>query len=120
MAETKVDIDVLYAALNEKRQANELSWREVAELLDISPSTFSRMAKGKRPDVDTFAGLLRWLAMSAEHFTTPPPDVQAEADPLAVISTHLRASRQVPEEDVEAFQDLVRAAYRLMIEKKKV
>lgn len=118
MAETKIHMSALYSALDEKRQVMEMSWRDVAQELAVSPSTFSRMAKGKRPDVDTFAALLRWLAMSAEDFTSPPAEAQSEAEPLAMISTYLRAGRQVSPEDADAFQDIIRAAYRRLIEKK--
>ena len=118
MAEIKIDMPALYAALDEQRQGKEMSWRDVAQELEISASTFSRMAKGKRPDVDTFAALLRWLAMSAEDFTSPPAEAQSATEPLAMISTYLRADRQVSPEDVDAFQDIIRAAYRRLIEKK--
>ena len=65
MPQTTVDVAALHAALDRKRKLDELSWRELAGRLDISASTFTRMAQGHRPDVDTFATLLRWLDMPA-------------------------------------------------------
>src|SRR5580693_9495239 len=41
MPETTVDVDALYAALDRKRQAHELSWRSLATKLQITPSTFT-------------------------------------------------------------------------------
>src|SRR5262249_34229409 len=76
MPETTVDVGALYAALDNKRRARGTSWPDIARELDVSPSTFSRMAQGRRPDVDTFATLLRWLGMPAESFmrgTTATP-----------------------------------------------
>ena len=62
MPDTTIDVEALYAALDSKRKAARTSWRDVARELDISPSTFSRMAQGRRPDVDTFATPRRLLA----------------------------------------------------------
>jgi hypothetical protein len=70
MPETTINVDALYAALDTKRRSQESSWREIARELEVSPSTFSRMAHGRRPDVDTFATLLRWLNVHAEAFMT--------------------------------------------------
>src|SRR5947208_2817870 len=71
MPDTTIDVEAFYAALDAQRQEEELSWREVARHLGISPSTLTRIAQGKRPDVDTFATLLRWLGMSADAFMRP-------------------------------------------------
>jgi hypothetical protein len=63
--------------------------------MGISPSTFTRMARGCRPDVDTFATLVRWLGVSADVFMTPAPASSDEADPLTIISTYLRMNRNL-------------------------
>ena len=88
MSVTSVDVDALYAALNNKRQVANLSWRQLATALEVAPSTFTRMAQGLRPDVDTFATLLRWLNMPAEAFTRTTPGSEAiptddEPEPMA-------------------------------------
>lgn len=119
MAETSVDVAALYAALDQKREAKHMSWRDLAGELQVSASTFSRMLQGGRPDIDTFAALLRWLGMTAEDFTRPSNEHAQPAEPLAMISSHLRARKDVREEDVEAFEDIMMAAYRRLIEKKK-
>jgi hypothetical protein len=61
-----VDIAGLYAALDAKR--GRRSWRWLARELVISPSTFTRMARGRCTDADTFATLVHWLGMSAGRF----------------------------------------------------
>jgi transcriptional regulator with XRE-family HTH domain len=117
MPDTTVDVEALYAALDSKRKANETSWREVARELEISPSTFSRMAQGRRPDVDTFATLLRWLGMPAESFirSTRTESGVAEQEPVAMVSAYLRSARNIEPEDAEALEEIFRAAYKRLV-----
>ncbi len=116
MPGTTVDVGALYAALDNKRQVANLSWRQLAHALDVSPSTFTRMAQGLRPDVDTFATLLRWLGMPAEVFTRATGEgvvaLADEPEPMAMISSYLRSARNVRPEDAEALEDILRAAYK--------
>lgn len=104
----------LYAALDSKRQVAGLSWRQLAAALEIAPSTFTRMAQGLRPDVDTFATLLRWLGMRADDFlaSSDNPQELGEAEPMAIISTYLRSSKNISPETAEAMEDIIRAAFR--------
>jgi transcriptional regulator with XRE-family HTH domain len=114
--ETTVDVAALYAALDQKRQAEDLSWRELAARLGLSASTFTRLAQGHRPDVDAFATLLRWLGMPAESFMRSPADAAApQPEPLAVISSYLRAAKGLRPEDAEALEDIIRTAYRRLV-----
>ena len=118
MPETTLDVDALYAALDRKRRAADLSWRDVAAALKITPSTFTRMAQGRRPDVDSFASLLRWLRMPAESFMQPRQrGAGKEAEPLAMISSYLRSAPNVRPEDAEALEDILQAAYKRLVEK---
>jgi transcriptional regulator with XRE-family HTH domain len=115
MPETTVDVEALYAALDNKRKTQGSSWREIARELDVSPSTFSRMAQGRRPDVDTFATLLRWLGMPAESFMSEPTATAGTEDPVAMVSSYLRSARNVTPEDAEALEDIFRAAYNRLV-----
>jgi transcriptional regulator with XRE-family HTH domain len=115
MPETTVDVEALYAALDSKRKTHDVSWREIARELDVSPSTFSRMAQGRRPDVDTFATLLRWLGMPAESFMRGTKSPAAMEEPVAMVSSYLRSARNVSPEDAEALEDIFRAAYNRLV-----
>jgi transcriptional regulator with XRE-family HTH domain len=44
-----------------RRRERGLTWRQIAEQLDVSPSMFSRLADGNRPDADALVSLLVWL-----------------------------------------------------------
>lgn len=115
MANSRVDPGALYAAVDRKRSSANLSWRELAGKLGISPSTFTRMAQGRRPDVDTFATLLRWLNMQADEFVRPRIPQTEEQEPMAVISSYLRSARNIRSEDAEALEDIIAAAYRRLV-----
>lgn len=116
MAEAKLNVEALIAALDSKRRAQGLSWRQLASEADVSQSTLTRMQQGKRPDVDTFASLIHWLGMPAEKFLTSETHKSkktAEPHPVAVLSTHLRAKKDLSPETLQAVEDLIQAAFKL-------
>jgi transcriptional regulator with XRE-family HTH domain len=116
MAEGKLDVGALVAALDSKRRAEELSWRQMAATAGVSQSTLTRMQKGKRPDVDTFASLIRWLGMPAEAFFKSENrkfKKASEPHPVALLSAQLRAKREMSPEALQAVEELIQAAYRL-------
>jgi transcriptional regulator with XRE-family HTH domain len=113
MSEAHLDVDALYAALDAQRKSKELSWRQLAKEVNISPSTLTRMAQGKRPDVDSFAALVQWIGVPADEFLrTEGGKPGKKAEPLAMISTYLRANKDLDKKSIEALEDIIRAAYR--------
>ncbi|MCX4232067.1 helix-turn-helix domain-containing protein [Streptomyces ortus] len=56
-----LDVPELHRRLDERRRRQGLSWRQLADTVDISPSTLSRLADDKRPDADALVSLLVWL-----------------------------------------------------------
>src|SRR5437867_3545994 len=86
------DTEAFFAALDVVRQNRGKTWKEVAGESGVSASTLTRMAQGKRPDVDGLAALLAWSGLKAENFIKKQggrPSKRPET--LAMISTHLRA-----------------------------
>jgi transcriptional regulator with XRE-family HTH domain len=107
-----VDIAVLYDALDAQRRARDLSWRQLAGEAGVSPSTLTRMAQGRHPDLDGFASLTKWLGVPAERFIgsgDPPPTDQAE--PAAYVLSYLRARRDISPKNAKALSEIVQAAY---------
>lgn len=113
MPQTTVDVEALFAAVEGKRRREGLSWRELAAQLGISPSTFTRLTQGRRPDIDTFATLLGWLGEPVEKFSRA-----AVADPvdasLAAVSLFFRADPHLRDADVDAYQDIIQAAAKAL------
>lgn len=106
-----VDVDALYAVLNQKRQHEGFTWRGLAKVIGASPSTFTRMAQGHRPDVDTFMTLCSWLGVPAEEFKRGGSAQGSDKNTLALISAHLRASRELSPKGARAMEEIIRAAY---------
>ncbi|MEA1653021.1 helix-turn-helix domain-containing protein [Nitrospirillum sp. BR 11164] len=111
MAKGQFDADAFYAALDGQRQSRRITWKKVAEESGVSASTLTRMAQGKRPDVDSLAALTAWSGLKADDFVRAEGVGRVPADTLAQITTYLRADPNLSPEGVEAFEALVKTAY---------
>ena len=111
MPRDQFDLSGFYAALDAQRVSKKLTWKKVAEASGVSASTLTRMAQGKRPDVDGLAALLKWSCLDVTHFIEGTrPDGKPE--PLAMISTHLRADRNLTPEAATALEEVIKATYK--------
>ena len=106
----RFDGDAFYAALDGEKQARQCTWRRVAEESGVSASTLTRIAQGKRPDVDSMAALSAWSGLNVDHFVRPSKKEEPES--LAMISTYLRSDPHLNEEAATALDELVKVAYR--------
>ena len=116
MGEAKLNVEALVAALDSKRRAKGLSWRQLAKRTGVGQSTLTRMQQGKRPDVDTFASLLQWLGMPAEDFLIAEGSKSKKASephPVAMLSAQLRAKKELSPKALQAVEELIQAAYKL-------
>lgn len=57
-----------YDKLDFLRFKKKTTWRKIADDLDISPSTFTRLKLGKLPTVETFLKIIRWGNMNFDDF----------------------------------------------------
>jgi transcriptional regulator with XRE-family HTH domain len=116
---TIVDVEALYDALKTKRERQGISWRELATDLELSPSTFTRMAQGQRPDIDTFTTLLGWLGMPADKYTriegVKPSRAKKNEEPLVEITTLLRSSKSIKRDQAEALNNIITAAFKSIV-----
>jgi len=62
----QLDVSEFRRRLDLRRQERGLTWRQLAEQVDVSPSTFSRLADGNRPDADALITLLVWLDLDTD------------------------------------------------------
>ncbi len=106
-----LDADRLYAALDATRRTRGLQWRQVAKEAGISASTLTRMAQGKRPDVDGLAALVRWSGVDANDYLGASP---APKDALTEISVLLRGDPTLTENQADALTTVIRNAYELV------
>lgn len=112
MAKTYFDVGGFYAALDAQRRDRNMTWRQVAEATGVSASTLTRMAQGRRPDVDGLAALTRWSGLDAAAFVRDGVEPAGQPEPMAMISTYLRSDPHLTHEDAQALEELIRAAYR--------
>jgi transcriptional regulator with XRE-family HTH domain len=113
MPRTQINVAALYAALDAVRESKRMSWRQLAREVEVSPSTFSRLANRQKPDVDAFLALVRWLKVPAERFMTDGEDQDREEPPLmAELAPLLRARRDLNTGDKKYLEELIGAAMR--------
>jgi transcriptional regulator with XRE-family HTH domain len=111
MPKAPFDAEAFYAALDSQRQARRLTWKKVADEAGVSASTLTRMAQGRRPDVDSMAALLAWSGLQTDSFIKSDEVPHREAEPLTQITTSLRADPHLTSEAVIALETLIKATY---------
>ena len=114
MSNSSVDAEGFYAALNLTREAKGLSWKEVANKTGVSASTLTRMGQGKRPDIDTLAGLATWSAIDVPDFYADETKKKKAPETLAQISVLLRADKNLDSQSAKMIESLLESAYRSM------
>ena len=109
----RFNADAFYAALDAERRSRRYTWKKVAEDARVSASTLTRMAQGRRPDVDSLAALVAWAGLSADSFVDSD-EARPTPGALTMISTYLKGDPQLSAEAAEALDQLVKAAYERM------
>jgi transcriptional regulator with XRE-family HTH domain len=104
------DSNAFFDALDAVRLARGKNWKELGKEAGISPSTLTRMAQGKRPDVDSLAALARWSDLSVDSFMRGDHPV-GETEPLAMISSYLKSDKHLSPEGAKALDAVIRATY---------
>lgn len=111
MPKNQFDAEAFYAVLDAQRQSKGLTWKEVAQKAGVSASTLTRMAQGKRPDVDTTAALLAWSGLSMDSFVKRDSKDPDAPDTLTTITAYLRADPHLTPEGAAALEAIVKAGY---------
>jgi transcriptional regulator with XRE-family HTH domain len=111
MSKGQFDVEAFYAALDSQRQSKRMNWKQVAKESGVSASTLTRIAQGRRPDVDSMAALSAWSGLKVDSFIRREQDAQAESDPLAQITAYLRADSHLTPEAASALEAVIKAAY---------
>ena len=87
----------------------------LAEEIEVSAPTLSRIEQGKVPDVDTFLKVCRWLG-------EPPATFAIEAMPVTkrtvqestrnIVIANLRADKELSQETINVLVDVIEMAYK--------
>ena len=118
--DTLVNTQELGRAIKRHREELKMSLRDVADEIEVSASTLSRIENGTgKPDADNIARITRWLDMPVDRVmsTRQAGEVEAvvyyphEATP-EIVEAHLRADRNLSPETAKALSELFRVAYQ--------
>lgn len=104
------DAAAFYQALDAERQARKINWKQVAADSGVSASTLTRMAQGKRPDVDGLAALAAWSGLNTDDYVRSI-ETRPEPEPLAKIATYLRSDKNLSPESATALEEMIKATY---------
>jgi transcriptional regulator with XRE-family HTH domain len=106
------DAEGFFNALDDVRTSRELTWKQIADESGVSASTLTRMAQGRRPDVDSLAALLKWSGLSADDFIVDGDDCETEpVSPLASIAAQFRRDKKLSPEGKKAIEATLKAMY---------
>lgn len=111
---SNVDIQKFSAMVKDKR--GKMGLRETAKKIgNVSPSTLSRIEKGKIPDLETFVKVCRWIDVSPDEFV-PGFSGQSidkqfkDKSTSELVAFHLRSDQALSHDLVEALITMVKAA----------
>lgn len=104
------DSDAFYEAVDAVRQARRSNWKRVAAESGVSASTLTRMAQGKRPDVDGLAALASWSGLAADDYVRSN-ELRPSPEPLALITTYLRSDKNLSSEAATALDEIIKLTY---------
>src|SRR6476659_9459837 len=97
MAKGIFDAEGFFAAVDDVRASREITWKQVAQESEVPASTLTRMAQGRRPDVDSLAALLKWSGLSADDFILDDDESESQPpSPLANIAAQFRRDKKLP------------------------
>jgi len=69
----RFDSRALFHALDQRRTAQKLSWRDVAEAIGVASATITRLRTGGRMEVDGMLAMVAWLDVPVDTFVRGKP-----------------------------------------------
>ena len=119
MSRPEIDVEALASALDQRRQAEAMSWRGLAESLDLSPSTLTRLRNQHVPETSALLSLTQWLGMSIEDFVLDNVEDTDRTDLPSQLAPLLRARHDLDTQDVEMLEEIIAATYRQIRRRKE-
>ena len=98
-----------YQAIDAERSSRKINWKQVAEESGVSASTLTRIAQGKKPDVDSLSALIAWSGLDSDNFirSANPVDAGNFSKSLAL----LRSDPNLSEKSAAMLEDMLKVAY---------
>lgn len=98
----------LAGALRRARKSRQLSLRDLADEIDVSFNTLSRVERGYMPDLTNYNRIVKWLGVPASAFLDEADRVSATPE---VIARHLFADPNLSPDGAGKIASLVQELY---------
>lgn len=111
MPDTVIDVSGLASALESRVKADDISWRQAAREIGVSPSLLTRIRNDQRPDLDAYARIVRWLRISADRFMIDPEELENRDEPElgSSINALLRARSDLDDQDKQYLETILQS-----------
>lgn len=110
--------EAFYNAIVKTVTSRGLTWKQVSHETKVSSSTLTRMAQGRQPDAASLAALSAWAGINPANFVEGAKK-HVHPEPLAEISTLLRADPNLKPDAVKALEAIIQAAYETLKDGKR-
>lgn len=111
MPRVNFDAEAFYAALDAVRQRQKKTWKKVADESEVSASTLTRMAQGRRPDVDSLAALVDWSGLDVDQFIAGDTKREGGGQALEEVTALFRADPNLTKEAATAIETTLKVLY---------
>ena len=111
MSKSLFDVEAFYEAIDNVRKSSKFTWKKVADNAGISASTLTRMAQGKRPDVDSMAALASWSNLNIDNYIIGHDQGKVAQNSIEEVSALFRADPTLDPAAAAAIEAIVRAAH---------
>jgi len=111
MSKSQFDVDAFYEALDNIRKNEKLTWKKIADKAEVSASTLTRMAQGKRPDIDSMAALASWSNLNVDNYIVGHNKEKMTKNSIEEVSALFRADPTLEPAAAAAIEAIVRAAH---------
>lgn len=98
-----------YQAIDAERLSRDLNWKQVAEQSGVPASTLTRLAQGRRPDVDSMSALISWSGLDSNEFILS--EMKTAASDFSKSLALLRSDPNLTSESAAMLEDMLKAAY---------
>lgn len=98
-----------YRAVDAERSSRNLNWKQVADQSGVPASTLTRIAQGRRPDVDSLSALIAWSGLNADNFITAIS--KTDASNFSKSLALLRSDPKLDKQSAALLEDMLTAAY---------
>lgn len=97
-----------YKAVRATVEARNTNWKAVSEQTGISPTTLSRMSKGRQPNAESLTALSVWSGLNPADFTAGP---RFGSEPIAMVTKLLRDDPKLDSAGADALEAIIKTAY---------